>query len=447
MKIFSLSAIQTRHGVAKIILSALLTVSASTAFAGSFKDNRDGQVYKTINLGDQEWMAQNLRYSPKGAACTGLCKKTGLMYNWQEAMEACPEGWVIPHEADWAQLYNHVSKFEELLAKSEVITRKYADSKKTEKTKGTDAIGFAALTYGKCAEFDTHGEKVMTLNCPIFWTSRNDLDDETPLVTNPTTDLPVAGDGHVAYALYAYIDKGYKTIGDLKKERLPVRCISEKTSKKKEIEELDNIKKNGFVDNRDNQTYPVTVIAGSIWMAKNLNYKTANSWCYDNDESNCALNGRLYTWAEAMAKQESECGRGKNCGVKGEQIQGVCPDGWHLPSMDEFRMLSASVGGGEKCEGSDPADGPCWHEGAASNLHDSWDPNFPAQDTYGFNAQGAGTRQYDGQFVGLGDYGFYWTSDEFHKNYAKYAWLHGNYFYLNNYFKDNAFSVRCVKNR
>lgn len=447
MKTLSVSEILSRHGVSKIILSALLAASVSTSFAGSFKDKRDGQTYKTITLDDQEWMAENLRYSPKGAACTGICKKNGLMYNWHEAMEACPEGWVLPYDADWVHLFDYVSKVEDLIAKSETIVRKYANSQKTEKSKGTDIIGFGALTYGKCIEVDHHGVKQMTMNCPIYWTSRDDLDDLSPVATNPTLDLAVAGDGHVAYALYGYIGKNYRNIGDLKKERLPVRCISEKTSRKKQIEETNALLTKGFVDPRDNQVYSAASIAGSIWMTRNLNYKTDNSWCYDNDKSNCDLNGRLYTWADAMGKQESECGRGKNCGIKGDEIQGICPDGWHLPTMEDFHMLSALAGNKKQCEGHDPDDGPCWHEGAAANLHSTWDPRFQAQDTYGFNAQGAGTRQYDGEFVGLGDYGFYWTSDEFHKNYARYAWLHGDYFYLNNYFKDNAFSVRCVKNK
>ncbi len=446
MKNFLFAEFLNRNSVTKIALAAFFALS-TLASAETIKDKRDGQTYKIIKLDGQEWIAENLRYSPKGAACTGICKKMGMMYNWHEAMEVCPEGWVLPSHGDWARLFNHVGGFEELVAKSEVISQKYVESGKVVKVKGKDVIGFGALTYGQCAEVDHHGVKQVTMNCPIFWTSTDNLDDLSPITSNPTIDLPVAGDGHVAYALYGYIDRNYRNIGELKKERLPVRCISEKTHYRDPAEEYKELLEKGLVDKRDNHVYPVTLIQGTLWMAKNLNYQTKNSWCYDNDYSNCALGGRLYSWAAAMGKSEEECGRGKNCNATGELIQGICPEGWHLPTMDEFHTLSSIAGFKEQCEGNGPDEGPCWHEGTANNLHDSWDPNFPARDTYGFNAQGAGTRQYDGQFVGLGDYGFYWTSDEFHKNYAKYAWLYGDRFYLNNYFKDNAFSVRCVKNR
>jgi uncharacterized protein (TIGR02145 family) len=79
-----------------------------------------------------------------------------------------------------------------------------------------------------------------------------------------------------------------------------------------------------FVDNRDGQVYKTIDVRGLIWLAENLNYEVKNSWWYDNDPSNGKPSGRLYTW---------------------EAAQFACPSGWHVPSIVEWELLAASVGG------------------------------------------------------------------------------------------------------
>lgn len=78
-----------------------------------------------------------------------------------------------------------------------------------------------------------------------------------------------------------------------------------------------------FKDPRDNQSYPIVTIGQQVWMASNLNYDSYDSYCYDDNPSNCKKYGRLYSW-EASLK--------------------VCPSGWHLPSYEEFETLFAAVG-------------------------------------------------------------------------------------------------------
>ncbi|MCD4666000.1 MAG: hypothetical protein K8R68_12075, partial [Bacteroidales bacterium] len=80
------------------------------------------------------------------------------------------------------------------------------------------------------------------------------------------------------------------------------------------------------------QTYNTVLIGSQCWMKENLNYETGNSWCYNNDTSNCNTYGRLYDWIAIMNGEASS-----NSVPSG--VQGICPNGWHLPSDEEWKIL------------------------------------------------------------------------------------------------------------
>ncbi|WP_308603777.1 fibrobacter succinogenes major paralogous domain-containing protein [uncultured Fibrobacter sp.] len=128
-----------------------VTLAAAFVFAGnvqkgSFTDPRDGKTYKTVKIGNQVWMAENLNYETDSSYCYKdkkfFCLKFGRLYTWNAAMEACPAGWHLPSDSEWKTLFEAVG--------GEDVTGMKLKSKSVwyDEGYGADDSGFSVLPAG-----------------------------------------------------------------------------------------------------------------------------------------------------------------------------------------------------------------------------------------------------------------------------------------------------------
>ena len=196
-----------------------------------------------------------------------------------------------------------------------------------------------------------------------------------------------------------------------------------------------------FVDDRDNQSYKTVKIGSQTWMAENLNYEyKVNKKVFGNYEnSKHPEYGRYYTWAAAMdsaavfTADGKGCGYGKSCSPAVE-IQGVCPDGWHLPTKDEFVSLWRAVGGQSTA-------------GINLKFRKGWENDGDGTNRYGFSALPAGG-YYKQTFLNVGENAAYWSATSYDNKEAYFMDLHSSSddANWNNHTKEEAYSVRCLKN-
>ena len=111
-----------------------------------------------------------------------------------------------------------------------------------------------------------------------------------------------------------------------------------------------------------------------------MNYETDGSFCYNDDETNCDIYGKLYTWKAAMT---------------------ACPDGWRLPNDEDWYQLSFHFGGN------------CSSGYALKSTSDLWkNVNYRGTNSSLFSALPAGTGGGNGGYFGLGRAAIFWSATD-----------------------------------
>lgn len=226
-------------------------------------------------------------------------------------------------------------------------------------------------------------------------------------------------------------------------------------------EGFDDCEYGTLIDDRDGQSYKTVKIGDVWWMAENLNYaytdvpldysqnstsftSDSTSWCYNDSAEYCAKYGRFYTWSAAMDSAAKFSDNGKGCGYglltceRKSPVRGVCPSGWHIPSVQEFETLYEAV--------TEDHFAVEYNAGFVLKSTDEWYRGGGNSDAYGFSALPAGQRLVRGAFVDKGYYAYFWTSDPACNNCADYYFL--TYTYKRWHPSEimyTGFSVRCVK--
>ena len=202
-----------------------------------------------------------------------------------------------------------------------------------------------------------------------------------------------------------------------------------------------------FADERDNKLYCTEKIGDQCWMGQSLNIgdyrKTSNAipwdfntvgvqkWCKNNDVANCSIYGGMYEWWEVvcggycenlsadqaenltLADEAALGAYGAKYSPDGRKVKGICPDGWHLPTFDEWNV--AINNGGTK----NIPDGGCW-----SRYDNNFYPQivFWSSQPYGTGAaHGAWSNSFTLNSLKIGTYSSQFMSGTNYRSYGHYV--------------------------
>jgi len=208
---------------ANIKFKVKATIHNPTNPPGTFTDNRDGHVYKWVQIGTQVWMAENLAYLPQVCPLNQNCgywvydyqsnnvaeakatqnyKTYGVLYNWQTAQNVCPSGWHLPSDAEWNTLINYLGGADVAGGKM-----KATSGWNSPNTGATNSSGFTAFPGGyRCFVSSGFGGRGAYAD---FWSSTPDGSE--------SAWSPGLGDNYGK----AYRSSHYRTFG------FSVRCVKD----------------------------------------------------------------------------------------------------------------------------------------------------------------------------------------------------------------------------
>jgi uncharacterized protein (TIGR02145 family) len=183
--------------------------------------------------------------------------------------------------------------------------------------------------------------------------------------------------------------------------------------------------------------YNTVLIGDQCWLKENLNVgtmipgsqnpnptnSTIEKWCYNNSEDSCTIYGGLYRWNEAM----------QNAQTLG--AQGICPNGWHIPTSDEYQVLATYVDN---------------KSNSLKAIGEGIGPDGVGTNTRGFTGLLAGGKWYDNSgFIAYDGWGSFWISQVGYSSIYAYSFRvenNNNTTFISNGSRNEwGFSVRCIK--
>jgi uncharacterized protein (TIGR02145 family) len=312
---------------------------------GTLMDNRNRFVYRTVKIGNQWWMAENLDVGRVQTCCDGEdCYKAGWKYG-PEWTSPCPYGWHVPS----------VQEFDTLIAAvgGDSIAGLVLGARRVffgNTGAGLDAYGFNALYIG---EEHMRGFLTSTIG-----------EDENGWQVQYVLMLGDSASGYYHQDAYFNIlnqrwsvrcikgDRGGEKVG--KTSVIPSCKVPTSYIKRCKSLNEDNCEYGTLTDERDGQVYKTVKIGDQWWMAENLKFRymqktkklDSSSFCINDSLENCEKYGRLYLWSAAMDSANLYSENKRYCGIdvlcnQYSSVRGVCPEGWHLPYYDEWDIVDS----------------------------------------------------------------------------------------------------------
>ncbi|MBQ7551802.1 MAG: fibrobacter succinogenes major paralogous domain-containing protein, partial [Bacteroidales bacterium] len=471
----------------------------------------DGNIYNTVKIGNQCWLKENIRTThytdgeaiPDGAAYSHIdtdpyrwapdtneanVPTYGYLYTWAAVMHGeststanpsgvqgiCPTGWHVPSNAEWTQLRDYVGSQSQYICGSDntYIAKALADTIGWN-TSGTtcavgngqsdnNATGFSALPAGERTGAFGSSSRI--------WSA---------------TEYESGND----YSYYITISSSLAFIPSIsvhKSAVLSVRCVHDESSVMEQLQDIQeyndgvqNAMQNHIdslqnviddmnflcgtstVRDYDGNIYNTVMIDNQCWLKENMRTThyangdtihdggTSNSntipyrYAPNNDEANVATYGYLYNWTAAMHGASSSTANPSG-------VQGICPNGWHVPSHAEWTQLTGYVSGQNQyvC-GSDYnniskalADTMGWNTSSNTCAVGN---NQSDNNATGFSALPAGYSL--GSPYAFGVSAYFWTATQNSNDnaYNRAIQCSDSAVRITGRFKSTAFSVRCVR--
>ncbi|HAY18946.1 MAG TPA: hypothetical protein DCY24_07140 [Rikenellaceae bacterium] len=198
---------------------------AYTSKDTKFTDPRDGGSYYTTTFNGKTWMKNNLYYSGSGVSyenSEAMDAIFGRYYTWNEAVNACPEGWHLPSEKEFVEMANALAPAGTAFAEKETFTNvagglmvdaRFLGTRMWEywpQVKITNKSGFSVLPVGYANDSGSSPKFTGLNSYAMLWTSTSDSED-------------------YGFCRYIYVKQNDVLVGarDKKSFRASVRCIKD----------------------------------------------------------------------------------------------------------------------------------------------------------------------------------------------------------------------------